>query len=532
MTFIYKNIFKIAFITLLILTNSCQEINQENLKPLNISNVDANAGTWSLIPGGPMNNVTQIALPVPAAITADAYLTELVAIHDAQSKLTDSQKESIEFWSGGGVLRWNQIMRGLVAHYSLAPAPRNDDSYIFPDAENPFADPAFPFSSPPYSARAYSYVAAAQMEAMKATWYYKYQPSHTRPAPSKNDPTIKLLVPGNELNDHAYPSEDAVLSGVTAELLKALFPAAVEEITLKAAEQRNAALWSGKASSSDISAGLAFGKSIAGLFTARAANDNMRFAIGTKAQWNVLIDSAKVHLTNADPVRDLSKEIFWKSVDVPARPPMLPFFGNVKGWMMTPNDFKAVRPGPPPSTSSDQMKAELAEVKSVVDKVDRDRLRIVHFWADGGGTYTPPGHWNDIAAEYISKGNFSEVRAARAFALLNMAMHDAAVGCWGVKYYYFNPRPSQLDPSIKTLTGLPNFPSYTSGHSTFSAAASTVLSYLFPSDGAVFGAYTEEASISRLYGGIHFRADIEIGKDHGAAIGGYTVAFAVTDGAN
>jgi membrane-associated phospholipid phosphatase len=75
----------------------------------------------------------------------------------------------------------------------------------------------------------------------------------------------------------------------------------------------------------------------------------------------------------------------------------------------------------------------------------------------------------------------SEVRAARAFALLNMAMHDAAVACWRVKYKHFNPRPSQLDPSIRTSIGLPNFPAYPSGHSTFSAAAAGVLGYLFPS---------------------------------------------------
>jgi PAP2 superfamily len=114
--------------------------------------------------------------------------------------------------------------------------------------------------------------------------------------------------------------------------------------------------------------------------------------------------------------------------------------------------------------------------------------------------------------------------------LLNMAMHDAAVGCWGVKYYWFNPRPSQLDPSIKTLTGLPNFPSYTSGHSTFSAAAAAVLSRLFPSDASTFEAFKEEASISRLYGGIHYRYDIEKGKDHGDAISGYTIAFGENDG--
>ena len=159
-------------------------------------------------------------------------------------------------------------------------------------------------------------------------------------------------------------------------------------------------------------------------------------------------------------------------------------------------------------------------------------MKIVHKWADGAGTYTPPGHWNEIAAEYIAEARYSEVRAARAFALLNMAMHDAAVGCWDTKMYYFNPRPSQMDPSIKTATGVPNFPAYTSGHSTFSGAAATVLSYLFPAHETYFNEQAKEASDSRLFGGIHYRSDVEKGLAHGKVIGGYTVAFAETDGAD
>jgi membrane-associated phospholipid phosphatase len=178
------------------------------------------------------------------------------------------------------------------------------------------------------------------------------------------------------------------------------------------------------------------------------------------------------------------------------------------------------------------MRDEVAEVRRTVEQLTREQLAIAYKWNDGAGTYTPPGHWNDIAAEYIRDARMSEVRAARAYALLNMAMHDAAVGCWGVKYLYFNPRPIQLDPSIKTVIGLPNFPSYPSGHSTFSAAAATVLSYLFPQAAPDFAAMKEEASISRLYGGIHYRSDIERGKEHGARIGGYTVGFAQQDGAN
>jgi uncharacterized protein (TIGR03437 family) len=113
-----------------------------------------------------------------------------------------------------------------------------------------------------------------------------------------------------------------------------------------------------------------------------------------------------------------------------------------------------------------------------------------------------------------------------------MSLHDAAVACWDTKYYYFNPRPAQMDPRIKTSIGLPNFPAYTSGHSTFSAAAADVLSYLFPSGREYFNAQAQEAAISRLYGAIHFRSDIEVGLDHGKKVGAYTVRYAQRDGAD
>ena len=171
-------------------------------------------------------------------------------------------------------------------------------------------------------------------------------------------------------------------------------------------------------------------------------------------------------------------------------------------------------------------------MRSYSDNVTREQVAIAQRWSDGAGTYTPPGHWNDIAAEYVSAAGFSEVRAARAFALLNMAIHDGAVGCWETKYFYFNPRPTNLDPQAKTAIGVPNFPAYTSGHSTFSGAGAAVLSYLFPAHTATFEELRDEASISRLYGSIHYRSDIEVGKDHGKRIAGYTIKFARLDGAD
>jgi hypothetical protein len=91
------------------------------------------------------------------------------------------------------------------------------------------------------------------------------------------------LIPSNGLP--AYPSEDAVVSGVTAELLKLLFPTMVEQITLKAAEQRQVAMLSGKATASDLAAGLALGQAVAAVFVARAGTDGMRTAGGSPAVW-------------------------------------------------------------------------------------------------------------------------------------------------------------------------------------------------------------------------------------------------------
>jgi hypothetical protein len=475
---------------------------------------DANAGTWQMIV---LTAPSQILVTAPLQVTSPDYQAELTSIRNAQAHLTTAQKQAIEYWKGGGVVRWNEILRELVARADLPPAPNADGTYPAPDVNNPFADPQYPFSNPPYASRAYSYIAVAQYEALKVAWYYKYL--YNRPAPATVDRTIQALMPVNDLP--AYPSEDAVLSGVSTELMKLLFPTMVEEITLKAGEQRQAALLSGKASASDIAAGLALGQAVAALFVARAGADGMRTAGGSPAIWQSLADAAAAR-----------GEVPWRSLEHPPRPPMLPLFGNVRAWLMTPTDIVNERPAAPPSTSSTQMARELAEVKQVARKLTREQLAIAQKWADGASTPTPPGHWNFIAAPYVSKAGWSEVRAARAFALLNMAMHDAAVACWETKFFYFNPRPSQLDPSIKTAIGLPNFPSFESGHSTFSAAAAEVLSYLFPNGAADFDAQKDEAALSRLYAAIHYRSDIEVGKDHGKRIGGYAVRFALQDGAD
>lgn len=477
------------------------------------SNNDAGAGSWQMIV---LSSPTQFFVPPPLSTTSAAYQAELAAIRSAQAQITDDQKRAIDYWSKGGVLGWNKLLLEFVARADLPPAPRADGTYPAPDANNPFADPMFPFGNPPYAARAYSYVTVAQYDALKVAWYYKYL--YNRPAPSAVDRGIKAMIATNDVP--AYPSEDAVVAGVSVEILKLLFPTMVDEINAKATEQMQTAMLAGKAAASDVAAGLALGQAIAPIFIARARGDGMG-AAGSAAGIPALSDATTAR-----------GEVAWHSLEIPPRPPMLPLFGKVKAWMMTPDDILKERPGPPPSTSSTQMARELAEVKDAVQHLTREQMAIVYNWADGVSTATPPGHWNFITWRYVEQSGFSEVRAARTFALLNMAMHDAAVSCWDAKFAFFNPRPSQLDPEIRTVIGLPNFPSYTSGHSTFSAAAADVLSYVFPSAAAAFDALKEEAAISRLYGGIHYRSDIEVGKVVGKRVGEYTVRFAIHDGAD
>jgi hypothetical protein len=105
---------------------------------------------------------------------------------------------------------------------------------------------------------------------------------------------------------------------------------------------------------------------------------------------------------------------------------------------------------------------------------------------------------------------------------------DAGIACWDTKYYYYTPRPQQF--GLKTSVGLPNFPSYTSGHSTFSSAAATVLGFIFPEKAKEFEKYALEASNSRIFGLIHFRIDCELGLDHGKKIGEYAIERGKSDG--
>ena len=215
------------------------------------------------------------------------------------------------------------------------------------------------------------------------------------------------------------------------------------------------------------------------------------------------------------------------------------------------------RPPGPPALDSAKYAEEVNYVKEIgkSDSLTRtpDQTAIAKFWANGAGTFTPPGHWNQIAEETATLTGQSLEDSARLFALLNIALADAAISCWDAKYEYNLWRPvtairqadtdnnpnTTADPQWLPLVTTPPFPEYMSGHSTFSGAADAVMSSIFGSDFGFadrgdrsvnslrtyqnFSEAADESGISRLYGGIHFMSANLDGLSAGRNVGNYVV---------
>ena len=203
-------------------------------------------------------------------------------------------------------------------------------------------------------------------------------------------------------------------------------------------------------------------------------------------------------------------------------PPLEALAGTWRTWNIS--SGSRFRPGPPPAFGSRRYAREVREVYEVSLALTEEQKRIADFWADGAGTVTPPGHWNQIALDLIRAHRLSEGAAARVLAALNTAQADAFIACWDAKYTYWSERPvtairREIDPNWPSYIVTPPFPAYVSGHSTTSAAAAEVLSAYFPSARRQLRAWAEEAALSRLYGGIHFRSDNEAGLVLGKRVG-------------
>jgi len=230
---------------------------------------------------------------------------------------------------------------------------------------------------------------------------------------------------------------------------------------------------------------------------------------------------------------------------------LLPGWGNVTPFAMI--GGTQFRPHQPPALSSQAYTLEYQLTKDYGGTTSAartaDQTEVARFWADGGGTETPPGHWMTIARGVSADRNLSLDENARLFALMGMAVADAAISCWDAKYAYDYWRPITAiqegdndgnastagDAAWTPLITTPPFPEYTSGHSTFSRSSATTLARFFGTDAIPFqtvsnglpnvtrsypgfSAAADEAGISRIYGGIHFQSANIAGQTAGNAL--------------
>jgi PAP2 superfamily/PEP-CTERM motif len=233
---------------------------------------------------------------------------------------------------------------------------------------------------------------------------------------------------------------------------------------------------------------------------------------------------------------------------------LLPNWPGVTPWTLGSSD--QFRPNGPPDLNSAAYTAAYNEVKDLgsANSVSRtaDQTAIARYWADGGGTATPPGHWLSIASDISQQQNLSTIENARLFAMLSTSQADAAIVAWDAKYAENLWRPitgirngetdtnpdTVGDASWSSLLPTPPFPAYISGHSTFSGAAAEVLTLFFGGQNINFcsaqelnasitrcwNSFTDaaaEAGQSRIYGGIHWQFDNVDGLSAGKNIGQY-----------
>jgi PAP2 superfamily len=226
--------------------------------------------------------------------------------------------------------------------------------------------------------------------------------------------------------------------------------------------------------------------------------------------------------------------------------PLQPCWGHIRTMAMPAGD--ACPPAGHPAFSADPASAFHAaamEVYNVGRTLTDEQRTIASYWADGAGaTGTPPGHWIAIVSQLARNERLSLAEAAEAYARVGIAVHDAFICCWHVKYATNLQRPvtyirNNIDAGWAPFIATPNFPAYTSGHSTQSGAAATVLSDMFglqrftdtthadhgltpamaPRTFASFEEAAAEAAVSRLYGGIHYPFDNDDGFAAGQCIG-------------
>jgi hypothetical protein len=199
--------------------------------------------------------------------------------------------------------------------------------------------------------------------------------------------------------------------------------------------------------------------------------------------------------------------------------------------LSSPSQF---RPAPPPACDSPQVVAETALVHNFPRAIPGNPATFAtnykaFYWQSPEGLSVWPYRYADKWM-FEDRLDQNPPRAARAYALIGAVQFDAFIASQDGKFTYWYIRPHQLDPEIVPLFPVPPFPSYPSNHSTFSAAKSEVLAYLFPARGDFIRAVGKEAGESRIWGGIHYPMDNAAGVQLGKSVAQVFISRAQNDG--
>lgn len=300
---------------------------------------------------------------------------------------------------------------------------------------------------------------------------------------------------------------------VAAEILGFMFPQEPEGRFVALALGRMPTLASEKKSGA-VQTAREIGRKVAQTAIVRAIND------GSDAVWSV-------------ETRPASAPGIWRATPPTYNnTPAEPLAGKWRTWVL--RDGAELQPPSPPPYGTDQYRQEMEEVRAVTMGLTKAQKDIADRWHLGSGTVTPVGVWNREALRLIRLHGYTEFQAAELLSSLNVAMMDASIACWYAKFANWTARPvtvirEQIDKEFMPYLVTPSFPSYVSGHSVVSGAAAEVLASYFPKRRAELFAMAEEAAVSRLYGGIHFRSDNVEGLKLGHAVGVRVLRKAATD---
>lgn len=434
--------------------------------------------------------------PPPPAYKSSVDEREMAEVMEWQKSRTAEDLKAISYWNDEPIpMRWSEEARAEIITASMVP---------------------------PRAARALAIVHAAMYDAMLVTW--KAKAKYHRPLPAQENPFLKALA--GEPGIPSYPNEHAAMSMAAAVALAELFPDHKDAILKKARLVGESRIAAGAAHRSDVEAGFKIGEGVAREILAARAQDGS---------------------DQANPVVPRKPGKWW----VPE--PMESGAGSWRPWLMTSGHQFRMKYDRKADLKDVAFAAGLREVSAVHNKLTPHQIERAIYWnfdvpailwndiarraaLTGRKAMKPDSMgiiWSDIARQQVAAHGMDVPHAARMLNVLHLTLADSFIGCWDTKYANLVPRPFMMAPKdhpLQTVVPTPPHPSWPSGHATASMAAAEVLSKYFPQQKRYFVQQAEEAAMSRLWGGIHYRKDNDDGLELGARIGKYDVQQAEAKG--